>query len=267
MVAAELTMSARDVLAEHERIIEESLGSFTVTGAEMRAIRADRSYRDDYGSWEAYLIARCENIGGRSYVNRVIAATEVVETVAPRGAIAPATEKHARPLTKLSRAHQPVAWGRVLDAVGTAPEKITERLVRDIVEAYRAELSRIDEDDDPDTTALPRTRRVCIVLPLTMYKAVRRLPVMHQQQLCGGSARTGQTYIPGCWPASYRRTRRWSTPYHRIASRPELPRPANGRATSARCLGQNNGSSASHRRRQRSRLQRQDAGAGTIGTA
>jgi protein gp37 len=147
-------MSASDVLAEHERIIEENQKSFTVSGAELRSIRDDKSYQDDYGTWDVYLKERWSGIGGRAHCYRLIAATEVMEALSPIGDILPLTETQARPLTKLTAEHQPVAWSRVLDAVGTAIDKITERLVSDIVEAYLRELRPESDNDGVETTGL-----------------------------------------------------------------------------------------------------------------
>lgn len=147
-VAVELQETRRQELERREAIIEQHLKSFTVVGNQMRMIRDGRHYRDEYGSWGAYLKERWEGIGGKAYVNRVILATWVVENLAPIGAVVPLTETQARPLTKLSPDEQRIAWQRVLDAATSGDIPITERLVRDVVETFLRERAPSDDESD-----------------------------------------------------------------------------------------------------------------------
>jgi hypothetical protein len=77
-------------LEDYEQIIAEGIQTFVQVGHALLAIRDQRLYRQDYGTFEEYLRQRWDL--GRSYAHRMIDAAVVVENLLPIGNIVPANE-------------------------------------------------------------------------------------------------------------------------------------------------------------------------------
>ena len=107
-----LTESAK--LAELERTIEAGLATFVEVGQALMEIRDGRLYRSEHKTFEAY--CRDKWNMGRTYAHRLMAAAETHETL-PMGN-KPATERQARPLTKLPSREHPRAWAQAVEIAG-----------------------------------------------------------------------------------------------------------------------------------------------------
>lgn len=90
-----------------EIVIKQGLETFVEVGTALMAIRDKRLYRAGFGTFEDY----CRERWGmtRRNANRLVAASETISYLGPMGPI-PATERQARPLTKLEPELQREAW-------------------------------------------------------------------------------------------------------------------------------------------------------------
>jgi hypothetical protein len=97
-MSEELTVIELNKLDELEAVIERGIKTFNQVGSILMAIRDERLYRTEYGTFEDY----CRERWGMSkaYAHRMIASSEVVSNLSPIGDI-PQTESQARPLAKL----------------------------------------------------------------------------------------------------------------------------------------------------------------------
>lgn len=80
-------------LAEREAIIERGLSTFMEVGEQLLAIREERSYREQYGTFEGY----CRERWGVSRVqaHRLIEASEVVSALPMGNGLLPKNERQA----------------------------------------------------------------------------------------------------------------------------------------------------------------------------
>jgi 3-methyladenine DNA glycosylase Tag len=128
--ARALTREEMENLIECEEIIQDGFQTFLKVGNALLIVRDRRLYREGFFTFEDY----CRDRWGMSktHANRMISAAEVVNDLAPMGAI-PDNERQARPLTKLDSAEErQEAWQ---EAVETAPEgKVTAAHVQAVVE-------------------------------------------------------------------------------------------------------------------------------------
>lgn len=126
----ELSLDEQDELQRCEQIVERGLKTFFEVGTALLRVRDLRLYRVEYATFEDYCQARWDM--GRHYVNRIIAASQVRETLVTIGTKLPDNEAQARPLSKLpDPAQQRMAWQR---AVETAPDgRITAAHVEQVV--------------------------------------------------------------------------------------------------------------------------------------
>ena len=67
------------------------------------------------------------------HANRLIAASDVIENLGPRGLLLPSYEKHVRHLTKLPADQQVEAWNMALEVapVGKATDKVGGHILRE----------------------------------------------------------------------------------------------------------------------------------------
>jgi hypothetical protein len=106
-----LSGAERRELASCEDVIERGLKTFVEVGGALFRIRDRRLYRLTHETFEDYCRDRWKM--GKSYANRMIAASEVVGNLTPIGAV-PATESQARPLASLPFDQQREAWTRAI---------------------------------------------------------------------------------------------------------------------------------------------------------
>jgi hypothetical protein len=136
-----MTQLARKRLDELERTIERGLQTFVNVGNALREIRDEGLYTVEHDTFEKY----CRDRWGfePNYARRLMAGAEVTENLrsVPIGTVLPTTESQARPLTRLDREDQSVAWELAIEKAGDG--KVTAAIVEQAV----AELS-----DHPPTT-------------------------------------------------------------------------------------------------------------------
>lgn len=119
-------------LVRLEGIIQQNLVGFVEAAHAFKEIRDKKYYCDvlQYKTFEQYCRRRWDM--GRRYMNRLIAAGDVVDNLGPMGPV-PENERQVRPLTALTPEQQRQAWKMVLKS---APEgKVTERHVVKAVKA------------------------------------------------------------------------------------------------------------------------------------
>jgi phage N-6-adenine-methyltransferase len=118
-------------LSELETVIARGLSTFVEVGLALLEIRDSRLYRAAHETFESY----CRERWGwsRRHANRLIEASEVLETLGPIG---PIHESQVRELVPLARADEDAArevWRDLREQHG---EKLTAADVREAVEAH-----------------------------------------------------------------------------------------------------------------------------------
>jgi hypothetical protein len=139
-----------DRLAELEDVVERGLATFVQVGEALAQIRDGRLYRVTHDTFEGYVRDRW----GFSVAQgkRLIAAAEVVDAVAPIGAV-PASESVARELAPLRGDRDALrdAWGEAVDRGNGKP---TAKQVREVV-AKRKPASEAKRAPDLMATLAP----------------------------------------------------------------------------------------------------------------
>jgi hypothetical protein len=121
-------------LEQYEQVIAQGIKTFVEVGQALYAIREQRLYRQDYGTFEDYLRRRWDL--SRPHAYRMIDAAKVMENLSPIGDIIPINEAQARPLAALPPERQAEAWR---EAVQTAPAgKVTAKHVQSAVKRVQA---------------------------------------------------------------------------------------------------------------------------------
>lgn len=136
-----LTVQEEFDLHGHEQVIEQGLATFNDVGNALLAIREQRLYRAEYGTFEDYCQTRWAI--GRAQAYRLMEASEVMARLSPIGDKVPQNEAQARELANLPPEAQPTAWAV---AIETAPEeRITASHVAMVADVVN-ELSGTGED-------------------------------------------------------------------------------------------------------------------------
>ena len=145
-MSTEMTSIELAQLERAEARIEKGMKTFVDDGEALAEIRDNKLYVEDHKTFEAYCDKRWSM--SKPYAYQVIAASEATTRVSAMAAIAPTTERVARPLTKLKPDEQVEAWQEVLD---TAPDgKVTPALVEQVV------AKRVPSTSKPKTKTKPR---------------------------------------------------------------------------------------------------------------
>jgi hypothetical protein len=116
-----------------EAVIEKNFKAFVEVGLALKEIRELKLYRSTHKTWGKYCIDLWDM--NRAHADRLISAHDVVENLAPIGAILPKNEAQARPLTLIEDPEkQKEIWQSI---VSNAPEgritaSLVERAVRDV---------------------------------------------------------------------------------------------------------------------------------------
>ncbi len=122
--ARELTPDLLDLM-EHEKVIEQGLGSFIDVGCALIAIKANRKYvHGGYATFDDY----CEQRWGIKHARRAqlmmaaSVATELLESSTTVELPAPQSERQVRPLALVLPADRPAVWAEAVeDADGGQP--------------------------------------------------------------------------------------------------------------------------------------------------
>jgi hypothetical protein len=126
---AALTSAEQQRLQDFESTIQRGLQTFYEVGSALMAIREQRLYRAEYGTFEDY----CRDRWGMSKTNanRLVQSAEVVENLTPIG-VKPENEAQTRPLAKLPADEQPEAWQEAVERSGGKPTgKIVQQVVQE----------------------------------------------------------------------------------------------------------------------------------------
>ena len=111
-------------LHEHEAAIERSLSEL---GWHLRAIRDERLYRLEHATFEDYCRQRWNY--SRQYVNKQIAAAEIIDALPVETIVSTPTEFTVRPLSLLPPPERAEAWREAVDRSAGAP---TARVVAEV---------------------------------------------------------------------------------------------------------------------------------------
>lgn len=135
-ISPPLSIAESDALSTHEQTIERGLKTFYEVGVALLAIRDQRLYRADYGTFEDYCRVRWGI--ARNYANKVIAAAEVVQNLGTDVPILPVNEAQVRPLTSLkSGEDQRRAWGIAVElAADHTPDGKVTAMFADVAAAH-----------------------------------------------------------------------------------------------------------------------------------
>ena len=154
-------------LNAYEAVIERGLNTFMEVGAALLAIRDERLYRVEFGTFEDY----CRERWGMSkrHANRLISATETIEHLGPLGP--DVTERQIRPLTSLEPDDQRLAWQLVTE---TAPNgKVTADHVKSVVNVLK-EIQTTGALDPGTGVMLPISEAVKAAITEETYERMKR---------------------------------------------------------------------------------------------
>lgn len=137
-----ITVAEAQEFAELETTMARTQKAFFEFGDALMVIRDKRLYRASYPTFEEYCQRRWEM--GRSYVNKLIAASEVVQDLGTTVPTLPTNEAQARPLACLPSETRREVWQ---EAVDTAPNgKLTAAHVERTVNRYASDTRPITAD-------------------------------------------------------------------------------------------------------------------------
>ena len=123
-----LTVSEETKLREYEIAIERGVRTFVEVGCALAAIRDERLYRAEHGTFEEYCRERW-GIERRQAYRLIDAAATVTNVSLGTQTEPPQHERQARPLTRLEPAEQIAAWQ---EAVDTAPNGKVTALIAEL---------------------------------------------------------------------------------------------------------------------------------------
>ncbi len=123
-----LTAREKRDLEKAERKIATGLRFFVEVGTALKEIRDNRLYRQDYRTFEEYVVARWDFSRPRAY--ELCAASEVMADLSgiPDIRVLPENEAQANPLTRLKTAtHRKRAWRMALRSASKKGRPVTAR--------------------------------------------------------------------------------------------------------------------------------------------
>ncbi|MET7900349.1 ParB/Srx family N-terminal domain-containing protein [Streptomyces sp. NPDC005355] len=106
-------------LAEHEAVIERGLNTFVEVGNALAAIREQRLYRAQFGTFEDYCRARWSF--GRRRANELIASAQVVGAIAPTDLPPLENEGQARELARVPEPERAAVWSATIERTDGKP--------------------------------------------------------------------------------------------------------------------------------------------------
>lgn len=139
-----LTAAEAAALTEHETVIERGIKTFYEVGTSLAAIRAQRLYRAEYGTFEEYAQQRWQMSRPRAY--ELMAAAEVVSAMADTDVTPPSNERQARELSRVPEPERADVWSATVERTDGKP---TAAAIRETYE------QRQQPDDDPNVWIEP----------------------------------------------------------------------------------------------------------------
>lgn len=150
-VSDQLTDSEIEEREIHESNVDNAIKTIEVAGqigdASLRVLRDKRLYRSTHNTFEDY----CQERFGitRNYVNRRLVFAQILEGLVPRGTkVLPATERQARPLSKLETPEQKAeAWSNAQESTGKEQPsaKEVDKAVKELQNALTTTQARAEE--------------------------------------------------------------------------------------------------------------------------
>lgn len=124
-----MTNAITKTLSDHESVIERGLQSFVEVGNALSLIRDGKMYREFHKTFADY----CDDRWGwtQQYATQICRSAETVKVIGKSETMVslPATERQARPLTKLPADEQAEAWEEVVAESEKSGEKITAAIL------------------------------------------------------------------------------------------------------------------------------------------
>lgn len=146
-----LSIEEQNAFERCEVVIKQGLETFIEVGQALMEIRDNRYYRLEYRTFEDYCRGKWNFARQTAY--QYISAANVIDNVRHGGQdVLPASERQARPLTKLEPEIQQQAWAEVVDRHKEAPEQITAKEVEQVAnewKPYSDELKQAKQDNQP----------------------------------------------------------------------------------------------------------------------
>jgi hypothetical protein len=123
-----------------EVVIKQGLNTFIEVGEALFIIRDKRLYRREFNTFEDYCQEKWAL--GKTYVNQLIQASEVISNLGAIAPVLPQTESQTRPLTSLEPEIQKEVWKEVVQTHG---ENITAAKVQSVVNDWKPVNQEIKE--------------------------------------------------------------------------------------------------------------------------
>lgn len=130
-----LTRDEFEKLIKLEKVVETGFVAGMAAGAALVTIKDERLYREQFGTFEEYLLERWGYSRAHGY--RLIDAAETVKTLSPIGDKGlPKLETHVRPLISLDKSQRQAAWAKACEiaANGEMKARFVEEAVAEIQE-------------------------------------------------------------------------------------------------------------------------------------
>ena len=157
MTATALTTMEASALARHEDTIQRGWSQFIEVGRALKKIRDGRLYRAEHGTFDDYCRVRWH--WARDYVNKQIAAADVVADLDTMVSTVPTSERQARPLTALKTPEaRAEAWTRAVDTLPPG-QPMTAAHVTRAVQPLVEKPSVSDARQTASTVLAPATSR------------------------------------------------------------------------------------------------------------
>lgn len=106
-------------LQQFERVIERGLQGFYEAGQALKAIRDQKLYRVEHGTFEDYCLSRWQISKPRAY--QLMGASEVIAQLSTSVDTLPETEAQTRPLTTLAPEQRAATWQAAQTLAGGSP--------------------------------------------------------------------------------------------------------------------------------------------------
>lgn len=154
-MTTEITKQEVDALAQHEEVIAKGVKTFVKVGNALAAIRDERLYRAEYGTFEDYCRERWGMSRPRAY--QYIDAASTVSTIVDKGHEPPLNEAQARPLAKLEPEEQSDAWEEAIDKAESEGRDVTAKDVEEVVAVRTGKVKRPTTPEEEEAMYLGKT--------------------------------------------------------------------------------------------------------------
>jgi hypothetical protein len=165
-MVAPLSPEEQKLLEENEAIIARAWPTFLEIGQALKQIQDAKLYRGHFSAFEVYCRQKWRY--QRRYVDRLIAAAEVVSYLRPIGLILPQNESQVRPLVGLTPEQAQTVWQKVVELAQAG--ELTAKLVRRVVAEFKPRKKRAIRGGKLPKTSKTHRRASAINLVLAIAK-------------------------------------------------------------------------------------------------